>query len=418
MLVNPDTNYTFAQREMHFRPSPVRAVFETAMQPGMLSVAGGNPDLSLLDMDAISSLLSSGAIDPLADIFQYGSGAGTDGARVLSAALMSWGGAEYDIDEIQITSGSQAGLDAVTKLLCDPGDIILAEAPTYVGVLGTFGAYQVEVRQVPIDAHGLDPARVEEAIKQAHSEGRKVRYLYTISAYQNPSGVCLSPERHKRLIEVCANHGVWVVEDDAYGLLGFPRYDSDTPLEGAVHLPGGATPQPRLPMLAATSHDWVIHLGSYSKIFSPGARVGWIAAPKPVRERLQIACESVCITPSVIAQDLVERYVGTSLWQNSLNKQRKVYAERCSAAVKACQEYLPEGSTWEVPQGGFFLWVKLPEGQWGDVLTRGLKHKVVAVPGSGCYVDSEPGTHIRIAFSAVPAEKINESIARLGVALH
>lgn len=445
-------DHNFATREHHFRPSPVRAVFETAMRPDVVSLAGGNPDLSFLPHELISEVAARAIAKNGLEVLQYGSGAGTDKSRELSAALMTWGGADYHIDEIQMTSGSQAGLDAVTKVLCDPGDVIIAEAPTYVGVLGTFGAYEVDVRQVPLDEDGLDPAAVAELIDRCHAEGRRVRYVYTISAYQNPSGMSLSPSRHAELIEVCARRGVWVVEDDAYGLLGFEALNTDsnptgasvaaTPAtqadddatgpnsqgqasetkksrnwESAPSLPGGAELIRRAPMLAATSKENVIHLGSYSKIFSPGTRVGWIGAPVHLRERLQIACESVCITPSVISQTIVEEYVGTPQWRRSLLAQLEAYRQRRDVSVTCAEQLMPAGTTWNVPEGGFFLWMSLPEGDWGDVLELGLREEVVIIPGSGCYVEPEVGTHIRVAFSAVVPEVIEEGFRRLSLAL-
>ena len=158
---------------------------------------------------------------------------------------------------------------------------------------------------------------------------------------------------------------------------------------------------------------------SYSKIFSPGARVGWIAAPQPVRERLQVACESVCITPSVLAQELVTGYVGTQEWREGLARQLSAYQQRCEAAVAAVRQYLPDGTSFLTPDGGFFLWLALPErdGGWRDVLELALQEKVVVIPGSGCYVEREPGTHVRIAFSAVDQDVINEGVARLAHAL-
>lgn len=407
----------YATRESCFRPSPVRAVFETAMRPDVISLAGGNPDLSFLDHQFISEIIQKQLQDNGLEVLQYGSGAGTDKSRELAVALMEWGGAHYQVDQIQMTSGSQAGLDAVTKLLCNPGDVIIAEAPTYVGVLGTFGAYETEVRQVPLDAKGLNPQAVAAEIDAAQAQGKTVRFVYTISAFQNPSGMSLAPERHAELIEVCARRGVWVVEDDAYGLLGFEALKP--PSGTAPNLPLGADYINRAPMLAALSPEHVIHLGSFSKIFSPGARVGWIGAPKPVRERLQIACESVCITPSVLAQTLVENYVGTPAWKKGLLAQVAAYRERRDVAIACARQMMPEGTTWEIPEGGFFLWMKLPSrpGGWGDVLELGLSEKVVVIPGSGCYVGPEDGTHVRIAFSAVTGQMIRQGMEHLSRAL-
>lgn len=438
MPVNtPDFKNSFATRQSAFRPSPVRSVFETAMRPEVISLAGGNPDLSFLPHQFLAEITAQLLRDNGEEILQYGSGAGTDKCRELSCMLTNWSGANYGIDEIQITSGSQAGLDAVTKLFCDPGDVILAEAPTYVGVLSTFEAYQVQLRQIPIDHYGLAPEVVEAAIKQAKSEGHRVKFLYTIPAFQNPSGICLSPRRAEQLLEVCARHQVIVIEDDAYGLLGFDdstQVKTNAPLcptntfsaasrTKTSLLPSGLRPRAR--SLAAIAPELVIHLGSYSKIFSPGARVGWIAAPKQVRARLQIGCESVCITPSVLSQALVENYVGSPQWATALEQQIAAYQQRAAATLEAVSQLLPQGSSWNVPQGGFFLWIKLPD-DWAahikahqiDLLNLAIAHQVVIVPGGACYLKEEPGCHLRIAFSAIEADQIKTGIYRLAQALN
>ena len=409
----------YAAREECFRPSPVRAVFETAMRPDVVSLAGGNPDLSFLPHEFIREVAAQAITDVDADVLQYGSGAGTDGLRALCATLMSWGGLTTELDNVQITSGSQAGLDAVTKLLCDPGDVIIAEGPTYVGALGTFGAYEVEVRHVELDAQGLDPDRVAEVIDEALAAGKRVRYLYTIAAHSNPAGISLAHARRERLIEVCAHRGVWIVEDDAYGLINFPGNDDISVQTEAVSPAGGAQPLPRQRTLAALAPEHVIHLGSLSKVFSPGCRVGWIVAPKQIRNRLQIACESVCITPSVVSQYLAEHYVGTPLWRKTLQQQCAVYQHRSQVIAAAIREYLSSEIEFTDPRGGFFTWLTLPlrERPYGDLLAQSIAHQVVIVPGSGCYEGAEPGTHVRMAFSAVADDVLCEGVRRFARAL-
>ena len=184
-----------------------------------------------------------------------------------------------------MTAGSQMGLDLVTKLFCDPGDVILAEGPTYTGALGVFEGYQVDVRQVPLDEDGLDPAAVEARIRELKEQGKRVKLLYTIPNFQNPTGVSLAQDRRAELVRVCREQDVLVVEDNPYGQLSFSGE--------------------RLPSLHSYDPEAVIYLGSFSKVFSPGVRVGWMVAPPRVRKFLQIAGEAVTICPSVLSQRLV-----------------------------------------------------------------------------------------------------------------
>ncbi len=212
----------FASRAAEFRPSPVRAVFETAMDPSVVSLAGGNPDLSVLPAgtSALGILLLA---ERAGEILQYGSGAGTTPLRDLVVHLMSRGGSDITAADVLPTTGSQAGLDLVTKLFCNPGDVILAEGPTYVGALGVFGAYEVDVRHVELDDHGLDPEHVATALDELAAEGKRVPFVYVIPSFQNPTGVTMPAERRRELVRVCAERDVMIVEDDPYALLSFDR---------------------------------------------------------------------------------------------------------------------------------------------------------------------------------------------------
>ncbi|MUN64390.1 aminotransferase class I/II-fold pyridoxal phosphate-dependent enzyme [Kocuria sediminis] len=386
----------FAHRAEEFRPSPVRAVFEIALQPGMISLAGGNPDMSALPHQVVADMAARILAERGPEVLQYGSGAGIGRLPELIVELMGLEGAEVAPDRIQITAGSQAGLDLVTKLYCDPGDVVVAEGPTYVGALGVFGSYEVDVEHVDVDDDGLDPEAVAERIDGLRAAGRTVKFVYTVPNFSNPTGVTTPEERRRRLVDVCAERGVLVLEDDPYGLLGFDR----------AH---------RLPSLYSLAPDTVIHLGSFSKIFSPGLRVGWIAAAPAVRARLQIAAEAVTIHPSVLSQELAAAYVASEHWRPSLDRAVALYRSRCAAMMEALETHMPEGVRWTRPAGGFFTWLEL--GPWtggGDLLRRAVDHGVVLVPGGACYADGRATTSLRLAYSATPEAEIAEGVRRVG----
>lgn len=389
----------FADRASEFRPSPVRAVFETALDPAVVSLAGGNPDLSLLPGGSIADLASSLLADRGPEILQYGSGAGTESLRALVVELMARGGSAITQAEVQPLAGSQAGLDLVTKLYCNPRDVVLAEGPTYVGALGVFGSYEVEVRHVDIDQEGLDPDEVARALDQLAAEGRRVPFLYTVPTHQNPTGVTLPAERRRALVEVCASRGVLVVEDDPYGMLGFDRSAAAAPT------------------LHSLDPENVIHLGSASKIFSPGLRVGWAVAPAQVRARMQIAAEAVLIHPSVLSQELTVAWLGSPQWPVVLDETIALYRERAEAATAALAAHLGDRAEWTEPSGGFFTWVRFPGTELGDILRRGIAEGVVIVPGAACYADGRSSDAVRVAYSGVSPERIDEGIRRLTAAV-
>ncbi|EYT54324.1 aminotransferase-like domain-containing protein [Kocuria sp. UCD-OTCP] len=392
----PDHTSLFAHRSEEFRPSPVRAVFEIAMRPGIISLAGGNPDMSVLPHDVVAAMSARILAERGPEVLQYGSGAGIGRLPGLVVELMRLQGAETTPDTIQITAGSQAGLDLVTKLFCDPGDVVVAEGPTYVGALGVFGSYEVEVAHVDVDDDGLDPEAVAGRIDGLRAAGRSVKFVYTIPNFHNPTGVTLTEERRRRLVEVCAERGVLILEDDPYALLGFDR----------AH---------RLPSLYSLDPGTVIHLGSFSKIFSPGLRVGWIAAAPAVRARLQIAAEAVTIHPSVLGQELAAEYVASEHWRPALDRAVDLYRARCAAMMTALERFMPERVRWTRPAGGFFTWLDLdPALDHGDLLGRAIGHGVVLVPGGACYADGRASTSLRLAYSAASPEDITEGVRRVG----
>ncbi|MDP5225717.1 MULTISPECIES: PLP-dependent aminotransferase family protein [Arthrobacter] len=401
------TTPTFLQpaaRAAGYRPSPVRDFWEVSMQPGFISLAGGNPDLSVLPLAELGATASRIITERGMDALQYGSGTGTPGARDAAARVMAAEGNPVDPSAIQITAGSQMALELVVKLLCDPGDVILAEGPTYVGALGVFAGMEAEVVHVPMDADGLQPDALEETIGRLRSQGRTIKALYTIPNFHNPTGITLSAERRPRVVEICSRAGIPIIEDNPYGLLAFD----------------GST----LPSMHQLDPENVIYLGSFSKIVAPGLRVGWAVAPESLRRPLQLASEATTICASVLSQTLIEEYVLGSDWQGILDKARALYRERSAAVQEALREHLPSGTRWSEPRGGFFTWLDLAEGSdCHAVLDAAIDAKVVFVPGTAFYSgpDRGPGapgiSQLRLAFSLEDADTLREGVKRLAAAI-
>ncbi len=391
--LSADQHSEFAARERHFRPSPVRSVWDVPKGPDTVSLAGGNPDLSLLPLADIGEIASRLIAERGEEVLQYGAGAGILPLREELAKLMRKTGIEADPGDILVTAGSQLGLELVTAMYCDPGDVILAESPTYVGAIGTFVGLEAEVRHVACDEDGLIPEALSEAIAAARAEGRRVRFLYTIPTFSNPSGRTLSAERRPVVAEICRDAGVAVVEDDPYGLI---RYEGE-------------------PISAIRAGDPdVIYLGSLSKIFSPGIRIGWVLAPKHVRERLQLLSEATVIHASMLSQYLAVEYLRSD-WERDLDRAIEQYRARAEALLAALPGALPPGSTWTVPQGGYFVWVTLPEGYSADKLFEpAVSEGLIFVPGSGFTADGSGGRSLRLSFSLESPERIREGVARLG----
>lgn len=383
----------YAERTHGMKSSEIRALFAVANRPEVVSLAGGMPFLAGLPMETIADVTRKLLIERGAVALQYGSGQGDEGLREQILEVMALEGISAHSDDVVVTTGSQQALDLVTRIFVDPGDVVVVEAPSYVGALGVFRAYQADVVHVPMDADGLIPEALEAAFVRLRSEGRKVKLLYTVPNFHNPAGVSLSAERRPRIVEIAKRHGVLVLEDNPYGLLGF---DGDP-----------------LPALHSLDPDAVVYLGSFSKTFAPGYRVGWALAPHAVRERLVLASESAILCPSMMSQLSVSTYLQTCDWRAQIKSYREVYRERRDAMIASLGEHLPAAS-WTVPAGGFYTWVQLPDGLDAQaMLPRAVTELVAYVPGTAFYADGQGHDHMRLSFCYPTPARIHEGVRRL-----
>lgn len=384
----------YATRTHGMQASAVRSLFAVANRPEVVSLAGGMPNISDLPLDVVGSALNELVVNHGTQAMQYGSGQGELVIREQICEVMAEEHINAHPDDVTITTGSQQALDLVTRIFCDPGDVILAEAPSYVGALGTFKSYQTDVVHVAMDDDGLDPVALREAIVALKSAGRRVKFLYTIPNFNNPAGITQPVERRREILAVAREHDLLVVEDNPYGLLNFE-----------------SSPIPAMRAL----DDGVLYLGSFSKTFAPGFRVGWVLAPHGVREKLVLAQESATLCPPVFSQFAVSAYLAKHDWRAQIKSFNQMYSERRDSMLAGLTENMPEGTTWTRPSGGFFVWVTLPEGLDAQaMLPRAVSARVAYVPGPAFYADELGSRNMRLSYCFPTAERIREGTRRLG----
>jgi DNA-binding transcriptional MocR family regulator len=385
----------YAQRTAGMTASEIRALFAVASRPEVVSLAGGMPYTTALPLDAVGKLMSDLLATRGATALQYGSGQGDPALREQICEVMALEGVVGSPDDVVVTTGSQQALDLVTRIFCDPGDVVIAEAPSYVGALGTFAAYQAEVVHVPMDDQGLVPEALREAIAAVAKAGKRAKFLYTIPNFHNPAGTSLALERRTEVLQICVEAGLLVLEDNPYGLLGF---------EGP--------PTPAIRSFGAEEH--VIYLGSFSKTFAPGLRVGWVLAPHAVREKLVLASEASVLCPAALNQMVVTEYLTTQDWQGQVEVFKGIYQERRDAMLGSLKELMPRGTTWTHPTGGFYVWTTLPEGLDAKVMQpRAITARVAYVPGIGFYADGQGQRELRLSYCFPEPSRIVEGVRRL-----
>ncbi|MEY4061162.1 MAG: hypothetical protein RIQ31_824 [Actinomycetota bacterium] len=383
----------YADRAQTLAVSEVRALFSVVSRPEVVSLAGGMPFVSALPQELLQQTYEGMMSKRGALAMQYGSGQGDPVLRDQIRDLMALEGITSSIEDIVITTGSQHGLDLLSGLFLDLGDVVLAEGPSYVGALGIFNHYEAHVEHVYTDDAGISPEALSEAIDRMKAQGRKIKFLYLVTNFANPSGVTLSAERRPQILEICRREHILVLEDNPYGLLYF-----DKPVPDA---------------LRSMDEEGVIYLGSFSKILVPGFRVGYVLAPPAIRDKLVLANESAILCPTSFGQMMISEYLSTADWQGQIDTFRGVYRERRDAALSAMQEYLPKLETTR-PDGGFYLWVTLPEGiDSKAMLPLAVKELVAYTPGTAFYGDGTGQNKLRICYSYPTPENINVGIKRL-----
>jgi DNA-binding transcriptional MocR family regulator len=308
---------------------------------------------------------------------------------------MALEGIRANPDDIVVTTGSQQALDLISRIFIDPGDVVLVEAPSYVGALGTFRQYEASVVHVEMDENGMIPDSLRAAIKSVRAAGRKIKFLYLIPNYQNPTGVCLPADRRTEILNICREAEIFVVEDNPYGLLGF-----DKPSPNAMR---------------AEDSENVIYLGSFSKTIASGLRVGWALVPQSLKDKLVIASESSILCPSNFTQLTISSYLADQPGRDQIASFCELYKVRRDAMLESLEQHFPAEAKWTKPGGGFYVWVNLPaEIDTKALMPKAIVAKVAYVPGNAFYADGFGSWSMRLSYCHPTPERIREGVKALG----
>ena len=388
---------SYAARANALSVSEVRALFAVVSRPEVVSLAGGMPYVHALPKDLISRSFETLMADRGDLAIQYSGGQGDLKLRDQVRELMALEGIKSSVEDIVMTTGSQHGLDLISGLFLDKGDVVLAEGPSYVGAIGIFRHYEAHIEHVETDHDGIQPEALKETIARLKTQGRKIKFLYLVPNFANPSGVTLADKRRAKIVEICRRNKILILEDNPYGLLYFDK---------------------KVPDALRSIDDNVIYLGSFSKILAPGFRVGYVLAPPAIREKLVLAQESAILCPSMFSQSMISEYLSNSDWQGQIDTFRGVYRERRDAALEAMAEYLPKLSTTQ-PDGGFYLWITLPDGiDSKAMLPLAVKELVAYTPGTAFYGDGTGQNKLRVCYSFPTPENIKVGIKRLATVIN
>ena len=387
----------YASRVETMRTSAVRDLFAAASRSDIISLSGGMPDIRHLPLEEVSKVAANSILQEGVAGLQYGDTTGRIQSKELICELMLDMDIQITPENVTLTTGAQQALDLLAKLFVNPGDNIITEGPTYLGALQAFSAYQPKIHVIDLDENGMNIDLLESKLKELGVRGAK--FIYTIPTFHNPGGVTMSLERRKRLLELAHSYQIPIIEDDAYSRL---RFEGES-----------------VPCLRSMD-DKVIYIGTLSKVFAPGLRTGWVIAPRPILQKLNMVKQGSDLCGSALCQVMVEHYFKEIPWRKVLASMCEKYRERRNAMLTALDEFFPFEATWTYPSGGFFVWLTLPEYiSTPQILSVALEAGVTFVPGNGCYPsDSGRGNNsMRIAFCYEEPQAIREAIRRLSLVI-
>ncbi|MDP9188325.1 MAG: PLP-dependent aminotransferase family protein [Actinomycetota bacterium] len=386
----------FARRTHVMRSSAMRDLMAITARPEVISLAGGLPDTSTFPPESFAAQMTRIAQESSAEALQYGPTEGFEETKECILELMAAEGMAPDPDDLIVTTGGQQAIDLVSKTLIDPGDPVICEAPTYPGAVPTFCSYEADVIQVTTDEDGMRIDELESVLARLAADGRRAKFVYSVPSFQNPAGVTMSAERRRRLVELARERELLVLEDNPYGLLRFEGERQET-------------------LYALDGGDYVLYLGTFSKILSPGIRVGWVAAPPPVLEKIVLGKQAADLCTSTLTQFFVREYFAAGRWREYIESLIEIYRRRRDAMLDALETEFPAQARWTTPEGGLFVWATLPDYiDTTDLLAKALRENVAFVPGRAAYVDGRGGASMRLNFSGSPEGAIREGIRRIG----
>lgn len=388
-LENPSPiEWKFSDRAEQLQSSAIREILKVTMRPEVISFAGGLPSPETFPVERMRAAFDKVLIQQGKSALQYGPTDGYAPLREFLADSLSTSDSTILPDQIMMVSGSQQGLDLLGKVLVDEGSKVLVETPSYLGALQAFSVYRPEFESVDTDDHGLVPASVA-------AKGAGARLMYALPNFQNPTGRTLSVERRYELVETCARMGIPLVEDNPYGDLCY----SGEPLPKMLNMnPGG-----------------VIYMGSFSKVLTPGIRLGYVVGPTPLIRKLEQAKQAADLHTAQLTQMVVYEVIKDGFLNEHIPTIRTLYAKQCNAMLEAMSKHFPQGVRWTKPEGGMFIWVTLPEHMDSkQLLDEAIQQNVAFVPGGPFYANNPEKNTLRLSFVTVSPERINEGIEKLG----
>ncbi len=386
----------FSKLANQMKASSIREILKIIQSSDVISLAGGMPDPVTFPAEELKRITVKILEEDSARALQYSS---TEGLVRLREFLFNWlelDKQKYSVENIMITSGSQQGLDLVSKALLDPGDIVIVELPSYLAALNAFQSYGAELIGIPMDAEGMIIDALEEVLKNLSEKGKRAKFIYTISNFQNPAGVTMTLKRRKRMIEVAGQYNLFILEDNPYDKI---RFEGDS-----------------LPSIFSLDQDQnVINLGTFSKILCPGLRLAWVTGNREVIDKIVILKQATDLCTPILNQLMAAEYCWQGNIDENIRSNVSIYKKKRDTMLRSLEKHFPPGAFWNKPEGGFFVFVSLPEYfNTDEMLSEAIKEKVAYVSGSSFFADGGGKNTMRLSFCYPSIEDIEEGIRRLG----
>jgi len=387
----------FSERALSFRPSEIRELLKLVDSPEIISLAGGMPDDRFFPIDRVIEASTFALKEYGKKALQYGSTEGIKKLRVLLMDRMEKEGVKgIDLENVLISTASQQGLSLVAQVFVNPGDTIIVEEPSYLGAIQAFASMQAKFCTIPLDNDGMQMDILEDRLKELQKAHIRPKFVYTVPNFHNPAGVTMTLERRKKLIELAHTYDLLIVEDDPYGEIRF---------EG----------EPIPSLLALSGKDRVVELRTFSKISFPGLRLGWIVAREDIMNKIIVGKQAADLCSPALTQYISYEFVSRGWLDEYVAVVRREYPKKKDAMIAALEQYFPVGSSWTDPQGGLFVWAKVPDTiDTAAMLREAISAKVAYVVGIAFYPHRNDNCHMRLNFSAVDPEHITEGVHRLG----
>ena len=394
MSINTEEFYSVLASKME--ASAIREILKLVQNPEVISLAGGMPDPATFPVEEIKEISQNIFTKKSAQALQYSSTEGLPELRKCILEHLAKDGNNGELENIIISSGSQQGLDLVGKTFLSPGDVAIVELPSYLAALNAFYSYGGELVGIPMDDEGMQMDILEEKLTQLKNEGKKVKFIYTISNFQNPAGVTMSLARRKKIIEIAQKFNVFIVEDNPYEKLRF---------EG----------EPIPSIYSLDNNGFVISLGTFSKILCPGLRLAWVLGNKEIIRKMAILKQATDLCTSILNQLIAYEYCQSGKLEENIKSNIQIYRKKRDAMLNALEKYFPKEAAWTKPQGGFFVVATLPEYiDTGEMFKEAIEENVAYVPGAPFFADGKGKNTMRLSFCFPSVEDIDEGIKRLG----